>query len=174
MVKATAGYTVFGDSYSTKYTKAVDEDDYTAAANGKSSYALDNLEIVNVGVAFDLAKDLDSSANYMKANDSLESIVGKCEIGDDSYILDLNYRGAKASEAGSWGLHGKYYDQSRPTVVAHTMNGEYGGQGFEGYMVGVNYTFAKNIVGSVEYYDLEEKEGTSESQTIWSQLVFTF
>ena len=38
-----------------------------------------------------------------------------------------------------------------------------------------NYTFAKNIVGQIEWYDLEEKDGNDrESQTIWSQLVFTF
>ena len=46
--------------------------------------------------------------------------------------------------------------------------------GFEGYSVVANYTFAKNIVGQVEYYDLEAKEDSKEAKTLWSQLVFTF
>lgn len=99
-------------------------------------------------------------------------------IGRDGYVIGLNYKGAKAAKAGSWGIYGKYYDQDRPTVVAHTMNGEYGDKGFDGYMVGVNYAFAKNIVGAVEYYDLDSKALTgAESKsmrTLWSQLVFTF
>ena len=47
-------------------------------------------------------------------------------------------------------------------------------EGFKGYSVAANYTFAKNIVGQVEYYDLEAKEGNKDAETIWSQVVFTF
>ena len=47
-------------------------------------------------------------------------------------------------------------------------------QGFKGYSVAANYTFAKNIVGQVEWYDLDQKEGNKDAQTLWSQVVFTF
>ena len=47
-------------------------------------------------------------------------------------------------------------------------------EGFKGYSVAANYTFAKNIVGQVEYYDLDQKEGNKDAQTLWSQVVFTF
>ena len=47
--------------------------------------------------------------------------------------------------------------------------------GFKGYSVTANYTFAKNIVGQVEWYDLEEKEGAErDADTLWAQLLFTF
>lgn len=36
-----------------------------------------------------------------------------------------------------------------------------------------DYTFAKNIVGQVEWYDLESKEGSHDAETTWSQLLFT-
>ena len=175
VVKATVGYTVFGDANSTKYVKGKDG---FAPSNDKYSFDLDDNEIWNAGVAFDLAKDLEFTADYMKSNGYDGDF--KQDLGDDAYILGLSYQGAKASEVGSWGLYAKYYDQDRTTVVAHTMNGDYGSQGFKGYMVGANYTFAKNIVGSVEYYDLESKEigdsqyPSQDLKTLWSQLVFTF
>ena len=102
--------------------------------------------------------------------DSDQEIYGD----DDAFVIGLSYAGAKAAKEGSFGVYGKYYDQARSTVVAHTMNGEYGTHGFKGYMVGANYTFAKNIVGAVEYYDLEDKWNHSDINTLWSQVVFTF
>ena len=144
VVAATAGYTVFQDA------------------------ALNGYEYVNVGVAFDVAKNLNLSANYMKSSEKYVT------DDDDAIVVGLSYAGAKAAKAGSFGIYANYYDQARSTVVAHTMNGEYGTHGFKGYMVGANYTFAKNIVGAVEYYDLEDKWNSNDLKTLWSQLVFTF
>ena len=47
-------------------------------------------------------------------------------------------------------------------------------EGFKGYSVAANYTFAKNIVGQVEWYDLKDKVDDSKASTLWSQVVFTF
>ena len=74
---------------------------------------------------------------------------------------------------------GKYYDQSAVTTIAHTMNGAYdafGNKGFKGYMVGGNVTLAKNMVASVEYYDLKNKEGNDDkhARTLWSELAISF
>ena len=115
-----------------------------------------------------MAKDLNLSANYMKSSEKYLT------NDDDAIVVGLSYAGAKAAKEGSFGIYANYYDQARSTVVAHTMNGEYGTHGFKGYMVGTNYTFAKNIVGAVEYYDLEDKLDNSDMKTLWSQLVFTF
>ena len=48
-------------------------------------------------------------------------------------------------------------------------------------MIGANYTLAKNIVASLEWYDLKEKSSMSEElypeldiETLWAQVVFTF
>ncbi len=147
------GYYSFEDANTT----ADDKDIYTVAAN----YAFD--KNVNFGAQW-LNGDWDS------------------QKGDDNgYVLSLNYKGAKASDPGSWGLQAKYYDQPAATYVEHTMNGyadDYmklqGSDGFKGYSVFANYTFAKNIVGQVEWYDLESREGSKDAETIWSQLLFTF
>ena len=161
VVAATVGYTVFQDGTLTTEGKFMGVDQ-------KDVKELDDNKIWNAGVAFDLAKDLNLSANYMKSSEKYLT------NDDDAIVVGLSYAGAKAAKEGSFGVYGKYYDQARSTVVAHTMNGAYGNHGFNGYMVGANYTFAKNIVGAVEYYDLEDKWNHSDINTLWSQVVFTF
>ena len=174
VVKATAGYTVFKDGEEVEYQSDGDSYPYDKQKDNK---------IWNVGVAFDIAKDLSFRADYLKSN--VDAVYYDGEVyagfdGDDGYIIGLNYKGAKANEPGSYGIYANYYDQARGTVIAHTMNGFYGNNGFKGYMIGANYTFAKNIVGAIEWYDLESKGlvdwdiPKQDMETLWAQLVFTF
>ena len=67
----------------------------------------------------------------------------------------VNRTATSGDKPGSWGLAATYYDQGATTYIDHTMNGLADSMwGFEGYSVIANYTFAKNIVGQVEWYDL--------------------
>ena len=130
-------------------------------------------KIWTVGVAFPVLKDLKLGATY------LASDYDRNNVDDDGYVVTLDYKGAKAAKAGSWGIFAKYYDQGVGTYIAHTMNGQCGDfvdtdNGFKGYQVGANYTFAKNIVGQVEYYDLEAKTGSKEAKTFYGQVNFQF
>ena len=131
--------------------------------------AKDDMEIWALSADYAFDKNVKLGATYLKGDD------WGGDIDDDGYIVKASYKGAKASDPGSWGLVARYYDQGVTTYLDHTMNGVADNMlGFKGYSVFANYTFAKNIVGQVEWYDLEEKEGNRESQTIWSQLLFTF
>ena len=131
----------------------------------------DDLSVWALSANYAFDKNFKLGAIYLMGEDEL----AKTEVDDDGYVVTAAYKGAKASEVGSWGLVAKYYDQGATTYVHHTMNGVANDMfGFEGYSVAANYAFAKNIVGQVEYYDLEEKEGNREAQTLWSQLVFSF
>ena len=134
--------------------------------------ASEDLAIWNVAANYAFDKNVKLGAMYLMGEDEYGS---NKDIDDDGYVVTASYKGAKASDPGSWGLVAKYYDQGTTTYMDHTMNGVADKMmGFEGYSVFANYTFAKNIVGQVEWYDLEEKEGNREAQTIWSQLLFTF
>ena len=129
-------------------------------------------EIVAVQATLPLAKDLKLSGIYLTADADGEFK----DIDDEGYVVALNYKGAKASVPGSWGLTAKWYDQGRATYVDHTMNGAADKLvGFEGWGLFANYTLAKNIVAQVEWYDLEEKQGGErDAETLWTQVVFTF
>ena len=131
----------------------------------------DTIWTVGANYAFD--KNFKLGVMYLNGDQD------KYEGDDDGFVVTASYKGAKAAKVGSWGLVAKYYDQGFSTYIDHTMNGyadsyTAADQGFKGYSVAANYTFAKNIVGQVEWYDLEAKEGNKDAQTLWSQVVFTF
>ena len=48
------------------------------------------------------------------------------------------------------------------------------GDGYQGYDVGANLTLAKNIVFNVKYADMESREGSEDTQTLWTDVTFTF
>ena len=176
-VQAYAGYTVFKGG---KNHSSLPDSEVTDIKDNK---------VWNIGVSFDLAKDIIFTGDYLKSDlDRFKTKLGENFFdGDDGFVLGLNYKGAKATEPGSYGLYANYYDQARGTVIAHTMNGALNGKGFSGYMLGANYTLAKNIVASLEWYNLVGKSIVSvandgravsnpeqDMETLWAQVVFTF
>ena len=164
VVNATIGYTMLKDG---KDTLALTNG--TTEKTTSASIGADDHEILDLGFSAPIAKDLNLSAYYLRANSDAEFDDDK-----DGYVIGLNYKGAKASKPGTYGVFAKYYDQAKGTYVAHTMNGDPGTWGFKGYLLGANYAFAKNIVGQIEYYDLEDKLLELDRRTLWTQLVFTF
>ena len=182
VVDVNAGYYKFEWADSEVVAKSGDvrdKDGNYVSTNGfaASGVGIEDTDIWQVSANMPLAKDLKFGAMYLKGDDQGTG------IDDDGYVLTLAYKGAKASTPGSWGLTAKYYDQGATTYIDHTMNAVVGdaatkithGLGFKGYGVFANYTFAKNIVGQVEYYDLENKEVHDvDMETLWAQVVFTF
>ena len=149
--------------------------------NNTTKFNLDGNKIWNIGMGLEFGKDMNFTVDYLKSNfDGFTGANGiHYKMDDDGLILGLNYKGAKAIEPGSYGFYAKHYNQGRGTVIAHTMNGDYGTTGFKGYMVGMNYTFAKNMVGALEWYDLESKAvgndiSSKNMDTLWAQMMVTF
>ena len=187
-VKLTAGY---GKATGVKVVEGKDKDFAYAELGAKLGavdafagyYKFDNLKkaadddaIWTVGLGFDLAKDLKLTGTYLRSDVDAVKVdnADYKDVDKDGVVVGLGYKGAKAAQAGSWGLNATYYNQGAGTVVAHTMDGIYFDEGFKGYSVGANYTLAKNIVAGVTYYDLESKENNNDAQTLWSQVVFSF
>ena len=123
--------------------------------------------------------DVTLNAMYLKGDASYKDkdLTDVYDYDDDGYQVGLSYKGAEADVAGSWGLFANYYDQGFGTYIAHTTDANvFDGLGFKGYGVGANYTFAKNIVGTVAYYDTESKvyKENDDDQILWADLTFTF
>ncbi|WP_378955806.1 hypothetical protein [Pelosinus sp. sgz500959] len=95
--------------------------------------------------------------------------------GSNGYVLSLNYGELKTYRRGTYDLYAKYYNQSVGTYIAHGMNG-IGTlmEGFKGCGVGMHYTFTKNVVGGIEYYNLTDKISGKKGKTWWSQLTWYF
>ena len=145
-------------------------------------YKVDTLfdnDIYAIGASAKVAKDLVLKAEYLHGD------IDAADTDNSGYFVGLAYKGASAAKAGSYGVYANYYDQPAATYVHHTLAatanmpghtvGTIAGDGFKGFEVGANYTVAKNIVAGVKYFDLEAREGDSDSlKTLWGEVVFTF
>ena len=168
----TAGYVNFKDMYKDAEYK-----------NGSVGEGLDNA-IWYVGGSYDFDGNVAVSGMYLKGDASYKDVDASkgldYDYDDDGWTVGLTYKGAEASEVGSWGLFANYYDQGLGTYLAHTTDANtFAGTGFKGYGVGANYTFAKNIVGTVAYYDTESKVAKDsgekvDDQRVWADVTFTF
>ena len=128
-----------------------------------------------------MAKDLVFNAMYLRSNrdvfgekDEDTGVITNHETKKDGYVFGLGYKGAEASEPGSWGLTARYYHQGRGTYLAHTIDGETGfATGFKGWSIGGEVAVAKNMVASVTYYDTKalkgEQEDNAKAKVIWSE-----
>ena len=124
-------------------------------------------EIWNVGASYGFG-DFTLSAEYMRGDKEYEN------AGKDGWWADLAWKGAEADQPGSYGIHAGYYDQSPSAYINPTTDAEYFADGYKGWNVGVSYTFAKNIVGMVNYWDMESQTTNEDAQTIFSELYFMF
>ena len=170
-LKLDGGYISFKDMMT---GSAVDGSDTIKETN------IDN-DIWYLGAAYSFDKNTSLTAMYLKGDKTTaHNSYDDQGYDDDGYVIGLNYKGAKADEVGSWGLWAKYYDQGAQTYVAHTTDADtFDGKGFEGYGIAANYTFAKNIVGTVAWYDTESKTNNrdktkEDAQIIWADVTFTF
>ncbi|MGM9570429.1 MAG: S-layer homology domain-containing protein, partial [Phascolarctobacterium sp.] len=136
----------------------------------KGIYGDDNAELYNVGVSFDVAKDLTLGYEYITAADEYDARVSK-----DGWVASLAYKGADAATPGTWGLSATYFDQPINAIIAQTTDANWDVEGgFKGYGLVANYALAKNIVAELSYYDTEAKVGGEKSQLLYADLYFTF
>lgn len=125
-------------------------------------------EIWNVGASYGFG-DFTLSAEYMRGDKEHYANAGK-----GGWWADLAWKGAEADQPGSYGIHAGYYDQSVNAYIMPTTDAWYFDDGYKGWNVGVSYTFAKNIVGMVNYWDMESQTTNEDAQTIFSELYFMF
>ena len=127
----------------------------------------------------EIAKDLILRGSYFYGDSDVNGYDGD----ESGYLVGLAYRGAKASKPGSWGLYANYSNRPLATFLEPTLfAGGYAvfpgdtaaGDGYQGYDVGANLTLAKNIVFNVKYADMESREGSEDTQTLWTDVTFTF
>lgn len=160
----SAGYVNFKDMYKDAYVSGG-----TTIGDG-----LDN-SIWYVGGNYKLNKNVTVNGMYLKGDASYKNVDINA-INTDGWTAGVTYKGADMSNPGSYGLFANYYDQGGMTYVAHATDANtFDNNGFKGWGVGGNYTFAKNIIGTVAYYDTKDKLDTKvNDQRIWTDITFSF
>jgi len=111
------------------------------------------------------------SVGAMYLGSSLKDSKGSC----NGYVLSLNYGAMKTYRPGTYDIFAKYYNQPVGTYIEHGMNGLADlMQGFRGFGIGTHYTYTKNLVASIEVYNLREKVSGKKGNTVWSALTYYF
>ena len=147
--------------------------------DGKDWYdGKSDVSIWYAGLDFNLAKDLELNALYLRSNrDHFADEKGnKYTSKKDGYVIGLGYKGAEASKPGSWGLTARYYNQGQGTYIfdCHTIDGYTSYiTGFKGWSIGAEVTLAKNMILSSTYYDTKalygDQQGNDRDKIIWTE-----
>ena len=96
------------------------------------------------------------------------------EEDDDAWRATLNYKGANPADAGSWGMYAGYADLGYNSVPKPTYDDISSGQ--KGFIAGVQYVPAENILATVQYFTGEDSyvNGDNDAEKIFSQIEFFF
>ena len=128
----------------------------------------DDNGIWNVGAQFKL-KDVSLAGLYAKSN-------ADYAYKDKGFYVDLNYKGAKASTPGSWGVQAKYYHWGDGVQIAHGWDNlfEPMTNGFKGYKLGAKYAVAIGMVAEVAWWDTKDMKTDVKSKALWTAMHVTF
>ncbi len=91
---------------------------------------------------------------------------------DRAYDVELQYKGANKKDAGSWGLYAGYRDFETNAVVMPTYF--VGGNDQKGFVAGISYIPAENIVAQIEYMNGEIISTGADYEKIFGQIDFFF
>ncbi len=179
ILKKTASYQgveVYNDR-AQKFTWGLGFQRVKQEAEMKALFDGTEVNIWNVGLGYKFSQDVSLTGAYAQAtgiNDG--GILGKIDSKHKhSYAVQLNYKGAKASQMGSWGAFVGYRHLGELSTI-HSTYREFGPMngGEKGWEVGLSWAPMKNVVGKVQYYWGKELISENKVNALWTELSFIF
>ena len=146
--------------------------DYRAAATDDN--AIQNIWGIGADYSFD--ENVAMSAGYWKNQDFNDSAYAKANTNrsDHAWNVQLDYKGAEPENMHSFGLYAAYRYLGHGASIKPTFDGADWGE--KDWEVGGQYTFAKNIVGSLLYFDGRKIESDTDNKVKkgWARLEYLF
>ena len=123
--------------------------DYTdkVLANDRGGNGSDDANIWYVGGTYNFNDSLALEGEYAQNTEA--------EYGDDAWTATLNYKGADAADAGSWGVYAGYREIGAYSVPKFTYD-DVIDNGYKGFVAGATYAPIENVVATLEYFDGKE------------------
>ena len=169
--KATENFTLAGEYY--RLSAHNGYRDWDAADNSSNAN-----NIWGIGATYTVDKNFRANAGYWKNTDFDDTVAGHdTGLADHAWNVELGYKGAEPENMHSFGLYAAYRYLGQGASIAPTFDGvDWGEKGWE---VGGNYTFAKNIVGTLLYADGHKIQtgGDSSNNRVrkgWARLEYFF
>lgn len=128
----------------------------------------DNADIVSINAKYAFDKNIALKGAYAKNNDA--------EKYNEASTVEMQYKGAERENQGSWGVYAAYrYLGANAAFAPLPSLASYEGQ--RGWEVGGQYTFFKNTIGSLRYFngvDMKADADKKNASTIFGRLEFMF
>ncbi|WP_455781475.1 S-layer homology domain-containing protein [Megamonas funiformis] len=141
----------------------IDASDVALEAIGYGSDNTANIWYAGGKYAFD--KNVAFVGEYAQNTDA--------DTEDQAWTAELQYKGANAADAGSWGMYAGYRQIETFASIAPTYD-DIIGAGYKGAVVGASYVPAENILATIEYFDGEETISGQDASKFFANVDFFF
>lgn len=132
-----------------------------------------SFHVIDLGVGYAFDKNVKLTGDYAWGPSQNKTDV------KNAYSIQLNYKGADAADAGSWGTYVAYRQLAPFASFAATYDHKAGADGFntlKGWEIGADYTFAKNIIATAKYFNGKDTAETTKDKVtgVWTRVDFLF
>lgn len=111
-----------------------------------------SFHVVDLGVGYAFDKNVKLTADYAWGP-GLEQSLEDQGAAKNAYNVQLSYKGADAADAGSWGAYVAYRQLAPFASFAATYDLCGAAKSAQGWEIGADYTFTKNIIATVKYFN---------------------
>lgn len=168
--KATDSFTLAGEYY---HMRA--HGDYNTPSGERNAQ-----NIWGIGATYTVDKNFHANAGYWKNTDFDDTTYAHSAdhkgAADHAWNVELGYKGAEPENMHSFGLYAAYRYLGQGASINPTFDGV--DWGVKGWEVGGNYTFAKNVVGTLLYADGHKiQDGDKSNNRVrkgWARLEYLF
>jgi len=129
-----------------------------------SKTSTDNANIWAVGASYKFDKNVTMKAAYAQNTEA--------DYYHKSAALELDYKGAKKSDMGSWGAYVAYRHLNKYAALAPTYSILERDQ--KGWAVGASYMLFKNVTTKLEYFKGKDIVDNKKASTLFSRVEFSF
>ena len=134
-----------------------------------------SFRIADLGVGYAFDKNVKLTGDYAKG--SSQNKVKNA--ANNAYSIQLNYKGADAADAGSWGAYVAYRQLAPFATLVPTYDFKAGYAGFytlKGWEIGADYAIDKNIVATAKYFNGKDTAKTNDDKAtgVFTRVDFLF
>lgn len=134
-----------------------------------------SFHVIDLGVGYAFDKNVKLTGDY--AWGPSQNVADSA--ANNAYSIQLNYKGADAADAGSWGTYVAYRQLAPFASFAATYDHKDGAAGYKtlkGWEIGADYTFAKNIIATAKYFNGKDTAVTTKDKVtgVWTRVDFLF
>lgn len=111
-----------------------------------------SFHVIDLGVGYAFDKNVKMTADYAWGPGLSKDNEDNKGYAKNAYNVQLNYKGANAADAGSWGAYVAYRSLAPFASFAATYDFCGDSKSAQGWEIGADYAFAKNIVATAKYF----------------------